>query len=174
MSTRLARPHPARIWQQCCGRAACTQPDLPPPSHHSASRHSLVGSSSAGHAEISRHSSRSAMRSEGMRPSDTSISAAAISSREMPLLSCSDGWARQADGGQTSAMQLTAARECQKACVQMQVSRSGGRHQAGAEGCHSQEGCISRARAGMVSSERWLTLLQSPSPGGGSQMQSAG
>lgn len=60
-----------------------------------------MGSSRAGHAEISRHSSRSAMRSAGMRPSDTSIRATAISSREMPLLSCLAGqewW--QAVGGQ--------------------------------------------------------------------------
>ena len=41
----------------------------------------------------------------------------------------------------------------------------GHRRQLKCPGCHSQEGCISRAREGMVSSERWLTLLQSPSQG---------
>jgi hypothetical protein len=52
---------------------------------------SLAGSSRAGQLLISLHSSRSAMRSAGTRPSDTSIRAAAISSREMPLLSCGLG-----------------------------------------------------------------------------------
>ena len=44
--------------------------------------------SAYGHSNISRVSSRSAMRSFGMRPSDTSYRAAASSSRDTPLVSC--------------------------------------------------------------------------------------
>lgn len=40
---------------------------------------------------ISRYSSRSAIRSVGTRPSATADSAAAISSRDTPLLSCRQG-----------------------------------------------------------------------------------